>query len=318
MKLRRLDEAVYCLTGPVNIGILAGSGGKGVVVDTGLDEGAARKTLRALRELGLQPAVIINTHAHADHFGGNRYICETTGAQVWAPAFEADVIRNPLWEPLYLYGGASPPPTLRDKFLLAEPSPVHVELAGSGDEEGRAPEAGVAEVIEGVTVEFVPLPGHSLRQVGVAAGVGQRTLFAGDAFLGAEVLMKHGIPYVVDVGACMRSLQRLREHWQDYSWVVPGHGAIHDCVAEDVESNLTRLEEMLQAISTILRGTGAEPVPEGDLTVRLLERFQLRPATPNHYLLYMTAVRACLTFLAAGGLAEPVVEGGDFCWKAIG
>jgi glyoxylase-like metal-dependent hydrolase (beta-lactamase superfamily II) len=42
-----------------------------VLIDAGQDRDQAKRLLRACEAAGLTPCAIINTHAHADHFGGN-------------------------------------------------------------------------------------------------------------------------------------------------------------------------------------------------------------------------------------------------------
>lgn len=70
------------------------------------------------------PKAIVNTHSHADHCGGNRYIKERTGATIYASEIESAIIQYPLLEPLYLFSGASPLRDLRNKFLMAQSSSV--------------------------------------------------------------------------------------------------------------------------------------------------------------------------------------------------
>ena len=45
-----------------------------MLIDTGLDNSAARNILKELEEAGPTPTVIVNTHSHADHIGGNHFI----------------------------------------------------------------------------------------------------------------------------------------------------------------------------------------------------------------------------------------------------
>jgi glyoxylase-like metal-dependent hydrolase (beta-lactamase superfamily II) len=52
---------------------------KAVVVDPG---GDVEQILALLKELGLQVDLVINTHGHFDHIGGNRKLLEATGAEL--------------------------------------------------------------------------------------------------------------------------------------------------------------------------------------------------------------------------------------------
>ena len=122
-----------------------------MLVDTGLDRDTAKKILRHVESLKITLAAVVVTHAHADHCGGAAMIRARTGVPVYAPALEADVVANPIWEPLYLFSGALPPAELRHKFTLAEPCPVDGILE-SGEQE-----------LGGVPLTVLPAPGPCAR-----------------------------------------------------------------------------------------------------------------------------------------------------------
>lgn len=62
---------------------LVGSGGRGVVVDPGLD---VAPLLAAADEEGLRVELVVETHVHADHVSGRALVAERTGAAVRLPA----------------------------------------------------------------------------------------------------------------------------------------------------------------------------------------------------------------------------------------
>ena len=78
-------------------------------------------------------ACILNTHANADHNGGNALLQQRLGAPAYAPGIDAAITTYPILEPAFLYGGYPPKP-LRNKFLLAQnsrlPSPDGGHPAG--------------------------------------------------------------------------------------------------------------------------------------------------------------------------------------------
>jgi glyoxylase-like metal-dependent hydrolase (beta-lactamase superfamily II) len=73
MELVKIAGPAHYLPGRVNIGVLIGEG-QAAFIDTGLDEGAARKAVQAVEQAHLRLAAVINTHAHADHCGGNAFV----------------------------------------------------------------------------------------------------------------------------------------------------------------------------------------------------------------------------------------------------
>ena len=93
--IEKISENVYHL--PEVIGgptILLGDGV--VLVDTGIP-GSEAAILAAVEELGRSTGDvtdIVITHADGDHVGSLAALVEATGATVWAPAHEADVIEG--------------------------------------------------------------------------------------------------------------------------------------------------------------------------------------------------------------------------------
>ena len=167
-RIEELKEGIYVLKGATNIGILRFKGNEAVVIDTGLDKDVGKRILKALDILGLHLSVIINTHSHADHCGGNHFLIRRTDACVYASKLEAAIIENTLFEPIYLFCGAYPIEELKVKFLMAKPSHVdhHLEEIPSSLE------------FDDLHLKILCLKGHSWEQIGVEA---KGVLFCGDA-----------------------------------------------------------------------------------------------------------------------------------------
>ena len=99
MSMEHITEQVAFIPGAVNVGVIK-SGAEAAVIDTGLDKDSGRAIRKALEDEGLALKAIVNTHSHADHFGGNDYLTRNLGAEVYAPEVEAGIIQNPILEPL--------------------------------------------------------------------------------------------------------------------------------------------------------------------------------------------------------------------------
>ncbi|MEN3010712.1 MAG: MBL fold metallo-hydrolase [Candidatus Bipolaricaulaceae bacterium] len=292
MEIVAVCPGVAVLRGGVNLGVLVAEG-EAVFVDAGLDEGAARRLWRWAEEKGLRPRAALLTHAHADHFGGAHF-WEGKGLPLWAPPMEAAGMRHPLWEPIFLFSGASPLPALRGKFTLAQPlrtvNPVEPGPLDLGP----------------VRVEVVALPGHAPEQVGVAA---DGVLFCADALFPPEILAKHPIPFCYDLAQALRSLEKVRA----YAHVVPGHGAplreaAVACAARTLQDRLLAVAEEVERALALPR-TGEE------LVGALVQAFGVRNLDLVGFLLARTTVFASLSFLVAEGRAEPIVEGGRLLWR---
>ena len=73
MALEQIAGPAHYVAGRVNIGVILGDG-QAAFVDSGLDESTARKAAQAVEQRGLTLTAILNTHAHADHCGGNAFL----------------------------------------------------------------------------------------------------------------------------------------------------------------------------------------------------------------------------------------------------
>ena len=295
MELVRLTEVAYHLRGGSNAGLII-QDGRALLVDTGLDRDTAKKILRQVESLKVTLAAVVITHAHADHFGGAATIRARTGAPVYAPALEADVVTNPLWEPLYLFSGAAPAAELRHKFTLAEACPVTGEL-GIGDQE-----------LGGVSLTAIPAPGHSPNQMMIAGG---GACFVADAVFAPDVLYKHGIPFYVDVDRTLASLTSLVALDGRYAWFVPGHGPAIEQIAPWCAENAARLVEIREAVASLL----AETDDVGELIRRAADRFSLTIPNPVIYWLTQTTVLACLAALQHSGRVNVQMIENRLVWQ---
>lgn len=296
----RLAEGVHLLPGAVNSGLVETDSGL-LVVDTGLDRGAANRIVRAAEALGRPLVAILNTHAHADHHGGNAQLVRRLGIPVYAPAVEEAVIREPRYEPVYLFGGAEPVGALVNKFLQAEPSPVdHVVRPGE------------RVTIDGRALEIVDLGGHSLAQVGVLTegGPDRGVLFAADSFFGTDALARHGVPFLVDARRMWASLQ----HLDDYApeWYVPGHGEpVGDTRDATFSANFAALGLAFEWLGERLRA-GAAGTEE--LLVEFALAMGMRLTDPATYVLNRTTLLGFLAAMERDGSVRVVIEGGRWLW----
>ncbi|MCR4441259.1 MAG: MBL fold metallo-hydrolase [Peptococcaceae bacterium] len=192
MNLHFLTAGSCCLDGAINLGVLV-KNKKALLVDSGLDEAAAKKALRILKDNGLNLTGLILTHAHADHTGGAAYLRKTTQIPVIASPREKPLIEWPDLEPFYLFGGAKPLKSMENKFLQASPCPVDICL-----QEGK-------QELFSFSLEVIPLPGHTPGQVGI---IHEGTFFLADAVFSPEILAKHGLPYHADIGSALQTIER--------------------------------------------------------------------------------------------------------------
>lgn len=297
MPLESLQGRAWYLAGANNLGVIATGDGGAIVVDTGLDKDVGRALRKALDEAGLVLRAIISTHHHADHIGGNEYLVRAApGVLVCASEGEAPLVANPLLEPIYLYGGAAPIKALRTKWLMAKGVPVQQILT--------PPHA----VVAGVELEILPLPGHSLAQIGVAV---DGVCFAADGFFGPAVLQKHGIPYAHDIAAQLAALGTLSARAEQV--FVPGHGppTTHADLPETIAANRRAIEHASATVQAAL----AEPGDLAAIARRVQRAYDLHfPGIPQ-YAIFVSAVAAHLSYLESQGRAQAILEEHGVIWR---
>ncbi|MDQ7801560.1 MAG: MBL fold metallo-hydrolase [Armatimonadota bacterium] len=296
-ELVQLAEGCGYLPGGVNAGVVWAPDGRAVAVDTGGDREAGRNLLRAVQARGLRLVAVVNTHSHADHYGGNDYLLrQVPHLEVWAPVFEEAVLRNPYLEPFYLYG-ARPPEALQNKWLMAKPSAVH-HVYPTGDGELQ---------VAGLVLRVHRADGHATRQAAVGFGP---VCYAADSFFGPEVLEKYEVPFTHDVAGQLDTLERLRG-WP-YEWFVPGHGAPvgRPDLARVLDANVRAVR---QATERVRRAVGSGATAD-EVVHRVAEQLRLPPTNPSTYFLLRATVMAHLTYLLEAGQLSWVLDRGALRW----
>lgn len=270
----QLSEHVYYLPGGVNTAIIA-SGREALIVDTGHDKGYGSAIKKALAQLGLTPKAILNTHAHADHYGGNDYLLRHFKLPVYAPEFEMSIMQSPYLEPVYLFYGAKPPPELTSKWLLAKPSPVDAPLV-----------PGELALLD-IPITVIDTPGHAHRHRSLLV---DGVLIAADALFGAAVLARYPLPFGQDIGRQIASAAALGE--LDCAVVLPGHGEPSEDIAGLVAHNLAAFERAAEAVYRSCQGCSTEGVLQAacaalDIAIGDLPRYYLNLCVVGAYLSYL-------------------------------
>jgi glyoxylase-like metal-dependent hydrolase (beta-lactamase superfamily II) len=291
-----ITERVGLIPGGVNIGLLRTGPAEVVLVDTGLNDSAAKKALRVVRdELQAEVKGIITTHAHADHFGGNSTVVKRTGAPVWAPPFDEAVLRYPLLQPIFLFGGADPLDTLRGRFLLADASPVdHLLTDGEmtfGD----------------LTVEVINLAGHSVNQQGILV---DGVFFCADVVFPDAALDKYKVPYLYSLTDHLMALETASK--VECATVVPGHGPAEEGINRLVSRNREVIDGAMSALVDLLRD---EPDNTDTLCTRLFECLRIVIADDPAYFLMRPTIAAYLNHLVRAGKVRHTIKDGAERWS---
>jgi glyoxylase-like metal-dependent hydrolase (beta-lactamase superfamily II) len=292
----RLADATYYLPNVINVGIVAMGDGRALIIDSGQDSDYGKSIRKACEALSLMPAAVINTHAHADHFGGNDYLARNCGVAVYAPPFEEAIMRYPELEPTYLFNGAYPISELQNKWLMAKASPIDHVLSGDALE------------LSGVSVQIKRLPGHSRAQIGVLVNA---VLFCGDAVIGEATLSKYKVPFGANIAQQIESIRALTKIQAER--IICAHGQPVSDVSATAEANLAAIERACAAVREAL-------YPAADLSqivARVVKRLDVQNNNFSQFYLFQSIVTAYLGYLQSLGQARLELREGSALWIGV-
>ena len=280
-ELKLVAGSTYVVGDMVTLGVFVKPNRGCVLIDSGTDKDSARLVLKLLRDNGLFVEDIINTHAHADHCGGNAYLTSSANAtprgpvEVYASREEAPFIEHPWIEPLYFYCGAAPISELKHKFVEATPSKVAHVFTGKDF------------TIAGHAFQAIPLPGHTPGMTGIMTE--DNVMFCGDALFSEQIIAKHGLPYYTNVRQAMESLSKLQTLGAQH--YVLAHGGQVDNISVIAQANINAALENHEVIyNGIAEGTTIE-----GLVRQAYLRYPTMRQAPIPYFMTKTIVMAHLT-----------------------
>lgn len=295
MALRMITEKTGYFEGAVTVGVHYVAPGRVVLIDSGSDDSAARKMAGFFEKEGTVIAAIINTHSHADHCGGNAHLQKRTGCRVYACGIEASLVRDPILEPMYLYGGG-PLEALQNKFLQAAPTEAVIRVSPGHQE------------IEGVQLELVDLSGHSPAMVGVRTP--DNVLFLGDGLIGIETASRHKILYHFNLGGMFAALDTI-EGLEAEAFVI-AHGGLCEDVKAVVEDNRGRL----LAVNDRILAHAQVPMGREALLENILTDYGLTPPLPLYYL-NLGIVSSHLAWLCRMGMLDAAMVGNGVRYSCV-
>jgi hydroxyacylglutathione hydrolase len=160
-----------------------------------IDPGGNASELRLeLAGLGTACAAILVTHGHFDHIGAVADLAEGTGAPVWMPEGERDLLER-----------------------YAEFAPVGAP--GRSYTPDHLLEGGETIEVAGIAFECIAIPGHSPAHVAFSS---DGALFSGDLLFAGSV-GRVDLPGA-DWDTLLASVRRLVDRFPPETVVYPGHG----------------------------------------------------------------------------------------------
>lgn len=288
-ELIQLSERTYYIKSPTNIGLVKLDDKNVCLIDSGNDKDAGRKVRQILDTNGWNLTAIYNTHANADHIGGNRYLQGQTGCKIYVPGIDCAFTRYPVLEPSFLYGGY-PPKDLRHKFLLAQESEAE-ELAADKLPKG---------------FETIKLPGHFFDMVGFRTP--DDVVFLADCLSSREILDKYQIGFIYDVAAYLETLEMVKKLTAKI--FVPSHTEVTENISELAQYNIEKVNGIAENILDLC----AEPVCFEDILQRLFTEYGLN-MNFEQYVLVGSTVRSYLAWLKGTGKLSARFENNRMLWR---
>lgn len=281
----------YYIQCPARMGIWKLNDTDAVLIDSGGDKDAGRKLQKIFDSQGWRLAAILNTHANADHNGGNALLQQRLGAPAYAPGIDAVITSHPILEPAFLYGGYPCKP-LRNKFLLAQPSdcrPLTEEV-----------------LPEGLTM--LPLPGHFFDMCGFRTA--DEVWFLADCLSGANIVEKYHVNFIYDVAAYLETLDRVCT--LEGRLFLPAHAEPAEDIRPLAALNRAKVLEICQLILDFCR----EPLCFEEVLQSVFRHYQLTMDF-NQYVLVGSTIRSYLSYLLDRGALTAEFADSKLLWRTL-
>ncbi|MDO4548679.1 MAG: MBL fold metallo-hydrolase, partial [Clostridia bacterium] len=253
-----------------------------------VDKDSAKKALRHIESNGWNLKTVINTHYHADHTGGNAYIQQRTGCDIYAAPIDCAFTNHTQLEPSYLYG-AYPPKPLNVKFLKAKPS--YVQPLSDG------------VLPEGLSI--LHLDGHSFANVAIRTKDG--VWFLGDCLTSAAIIEKYHVSFVYDVAEYLRSLETVKS--LEGKLFIPSHAKPTADIAPLAEINRLKVLEII----SLLKDICAKPRGLDEILKAVFDHYDIKMDFTQSVLVGST-IKSYLAYLYDAGETDVCFEGNMLSW----
>lgn len=291
----QLNNSTYYFPSPSNAGLYI-QNNKAILIDSGNNKETGRQILKVLKEHNLELILIVNTHSHADHIGGNEFLQKRTVCRIAATAVEAAFIEHPILESSVLNGGF-PHKRLRNKFLLAKSSTVTDTITNNGQ-------------IMDTSLNAVPLSGHFLDMIAVETPDG--VLFTADSIISEEILSKYHLHFLYAVGAHFETLEMLKK--REDKLFVPSHGkpvSLSEFRAL-VDYNEQKIRENIAVVLESIR----DPMVSEEILANVCRYYKIE-LNANQYVLIFSTVRSILSYLLDEKQVDVSYNTGQMLWRRV-
>jgi glyoxylase-like metal-dependent hydrolase (beta-lactamase superfamily II) len=289
MQLNKIKGNTYFIDAPTNIGIYVFKNKTCLLIDTGIDNSQAAKIDEAIKQNGLHPRYIINSHSHTDHCGGNGYFKKNyPGCVVYASELTQMFLQNPDLHNTILFSACP----LKQLGKTSKNSGVDFVL-----------EYGTLR-LDDKKLEICALPGHTQDQIGVITP--ENVCFTGDALFSESIMGKYSLPNLFDIGSSIESLNAIKQ--LEAEFFVIGHMdkfITREEATQLADANLTNITMFEEQILDLLE----QPLTREDLLESLAVLNDL-PLDFKEYHLAFATVSAYIKYLYDQHLITHSLENG--------
>ena len=271
-ELTQVGERTYYIECPAKMGLYRINDEEVCLIDSGNDKDAGKKALKVIEGQGWKLSMIINTHFHADHIGGNQLLQQRTGCKICGMGSDLAFTAHPILEPALLFG-AYPPKVLRGKTFMAK-------------------ESDVAELTDAVLPEglsLIMLPGHSDGQFGIRTC--DDVVFLADCLMGENILNKYRISFIYNVRTYLETLDMVKTI--KAKCFVPAHAEATEDIVPLADANIRNTLAIMDDLLSMCR----EPKPFEDIMAEVFALYDL-PLDPGQYFLNGATIKAMLSYLS--------------------
>lgn len=297
-EIKRLGTKTYYVTGMFHVGIYVIGCNKNYsgkmdvcLIDSGLNSDIAATIDKLLISEGFRVKLIINTHYHADHSGGNSYFYEKYHCDIISTKLNAAMISNYDVCPAMLWGAAPIRETMTDYFYTASTNASDIDDYILPD---------------GLTT--VSLHGHCVEMIGIKTS--DDVFFVGDAVVSENTLAKNSLTYIYDIEEHLKTLDRL-EHMKA-SIYVPYHAEPTKDIVSLVEANRKSITNVLWTIRDICE----TPSTFDEIYSTIYTRSGYT-TTLYRYVVEGSILKGYLSYMYNNGEIETVITGNYIKWHTV-